>query len=82
LIDDDEIAERIAEMIRETLANLRDDPMGRSVEATNLMDASEAYCLAYVPDVRERAKVRRQAKRVRKLVFAKLGVGDRAALEK
>lgn len=79
---DDEIAERVAAMIRRTLVNLRGDPMGFAIEATGIMDAAEAYRLAFVADVRERAKVRREAARVRRLVFAKLGVADRVIVEK
>lgn len=78
---DDEIAERIADQIRREHEGC-DDAEWMSNDASNFLNHAEAYRLAFVDDVRERAKVRRQAKRVRRIVFAKLGVADRAAVEK
>lgn len=76
-MNDDEIAERIAKRIGGLVGDFANTPY-----VAAFLDHAEAYHLAFVDDVRERAKVRRQAKRVRRLVFAKLGVSDRAVIEK
>jgi hypothetical protein len=78
-MSDDEIAERIVKHLRSRHVDLCDCPIW---VVGDYLDDAEVYRLAFVDDVRERAKVRRQAKRVRRLVFAKLGVGDRAEVEK
>jgi hypothetical protein len=78
-MSDDEIAERIVKHLRSRHSDLADGPFWI---VADYLDEAEVYHLAFTDDVRERAKVRRQAKRVRKLVFAKLGVGDRAVIEK
>jgi hypothetical protein len=78
-LTDDEIAERIAERIP---PRFRYNLDAKDVaEFSGWFDDAEAYRLAFVADVRERAKVRRQAKRVRAKVFAALGVADRKAVE-
>jgi hypothetical protein len=76
---DDEIAERIVKQIRREHEGC-DDTDWMSDDVTNFLNHAERYRLAFVADVRERAKVRRQAKRVRAKVFAALGVADRAAV--
>jgi hypothetical protein len=70
---DDEIAERIVKRIAGWYGYQG---------LVSYMDGAEAYRLAFINDVRERAKVRRQARRVRAKVFAALGVADRKAVEK
>jgi hypothetical protein len=72
---DDEIAERIVKHLRSRHSDLADSP---TWIVADYLDDAECYLLAFVADVRERAKVRRQARRVRAKVFAALGVADRA----
>jgi len=75
-MSDDEIAERIVKQIRNRFVKERSID---SVWLVHYLDESEVYRLAFVADVRERAKARREMKRVRRIVFARLGVADRAA---
>jgi hypothetical protein len=75
---DDEIAERIAKMIR-SLLDRREDPPWAGDDIDNFMDAAEAYHLAFVPGVQGRAAARRQMKRVRAKVYATLGLTERKA---
>lgn len=77
---DDDIAERIVKLIRRKTHIL--DKAWLSIDVTHFLDDAEAYHLAFIDGVRERAAVRRQARRVRRLVFAGLGVGDGAAAGK
>lgn len=78
---DDDIAERIVRQIRREHEGC-DDAEWMSNDASNFLNHAEAYHLAFIDGVRERAVARRQARRVRRIVFAKLGVGDGAASEK
>jgi hypothetical protein len=79
-LTEDEIAERIVKHLRSRHGDDLDcDPFWF---AADYLDEAEAYRLAFIDDVRERAKVRRQARRVRAKVFAALGVVDRKAVEK
>lgn len=77
-MSDDEIAERIAKHLRLVIAAGNERvPESLRTGVINFMDDAEAYHLAHVDGVRERAAVRRQAKRVRARVFEKLGLADR-----
>lgn len=78
---DDEIADRIVDQIHREHAGC-DDAAWMAADATNFLDHAETYRLAFIADVRERAAMRRQAKRVRAKVLDKLGVEDRKAVGK
>lgn len=71
---DDEIAERIVKRMR---AQYTGNSCSDDVWVNHVLDDAEAYRLAFVSDVRERAAMRRQARRVRAKVFERLGVADR-----
>jgi hypothetical protein len=74
---DDEIADRIVRLLqfgsllKDRQISLNDGWL------SDFLDDAEAYRLVFISDVRERAAVRSQAKRVRAKVFAALGVTDR-----
>lgn len=81
-MNEDLIIERIVDMIRNTLINLHDDPVWMAVEATNLVDASEAYRLAFLFDAKDRVAAKREMRRVRASVFKALRLQDRREVEK
>jgi hypothetical protein len=81
-MNEDLIVERIVAMIRDALVNVQGDPTWMAVEATNLVDASEAYRLAFLFDAKDRVAAKREMRRVRAAVFKALRVSDRREIEK
>jgi hypothetical protein len=78
---DEETASRVAIAINIALNGV-DDPFHRSIEATNLLDAAEAYHQAFALDAVEWMEMRRRAFEIRKIVFKKLGLRDYSCVEK
>jgi hypothetical protein len=81
-MNEDLIVERIVGMIRNMLINMRDDVYGMAVDATDIMDVSEAYRLAFLFDAKERVAAKREMRRIRAAVFKALRLHDLREVEK
>lgn len=78
---DEDIAERIVIILRKSLAEF-DDPVHRSIAATDLLEMAESYRQAFTTSAVAWMEMRREATPIRKLVFRKLGLNDYSCIEK
>jgi hypothetical protein len=80
-LTDEEIAARVAIAVKHALKSVA-DPVHRSIAASDLLDAAEAYRMAYAKNADEWMEMRRGQFEIRKLAFKKLGLHDYSCVEK